>query len=64
MNVRIIAILSDSLSHLDAFSPNAFDHNLHIFICLIVSVVLHPSTVVDKQVNTHLLTDDLIFVHR
>jgi hypothetical protein len=63
INVRMIDILSLSLSHLDAFSPNAFDHHLHAvrcFISLIVSVIELPPTVVDTLTNTHLLTYALI----
>ena len=36
MNVRMIATVSDSLSHLDAFSPIAFAHHLHALFLFVI----------------------------
>jgi hypothetical protein len=54
----MIEILSLSLSHLDAFSPNAFAHHLHAVLCfisLIVSAVVPLSIDPYKPTYKHLL---------
>ena len=51
-----MAILSDSLSHLDAFSPNAFAHHLHNDLLFFMLLLFF--SVVD------LLTSVLVFLNQ
>ena len=49
--VRMIAIRSDSLSHLDAFSPSAFAHHLHAVIFFIDSFKDHSAIIAPIPIN-------------
>ena len=42
INVLIIAIISDSLSHLDAFSPNALAHKRQIVFRFFIELKKDP----------------------